>query len=98
MQDLLDEMAQDYDLVIIDAPPLLGFAEPLQMATCADGVLVVARAGETNRKSIGSVLNSLRRLNVNVMGLVLNEVKRDQSDSYYYYGYYGKYYSSEERA
>ncbi len=97
MQDLLDEMAQDYDLVIIDAPPLLGFAEPLQMATCADGVLIVARAGETNRKSIGSVVTSLRRLNVNVVGLVMNEVKRDQSDSYYYYGYYGKYYSDSSR-
>ncbi|HET8550506.1 MAG TPA: polysaccharide biosynthesis tyrosine autokinase, partial [Bryobacteraceae bacterium] len=91
IQDLLDEIAQDYDLVIVDAPPLLGFADPLQMATCADGVLIVARAGETNRKSIASVITSLRRLNVNVVGLVLNEVKRDQSDSYYYYGYYGKY-------
>lgn len=96
MEDLVDEIAQEYDLVIIDAPPLLGFAEPLQMSTCADGVLVVARAGETSRKSIASVLSSLRRLNVNVVGLVLNEVKKDHSDSYYYYyGYYGKYYSSD---
>jgi capsular exopolysaccharide synthesis family protein len=95
MQELLDDIAREYDLVIIDAPPLLGFAEPLQMATCADGVLIVARAGETSRKSIGSVVASLRRLNVNVVGLVLNEVKRDHSDSYYYYGYYGKYYSGQ---
>ena len=97
IQDLLDEMAQDYDLVIIDAPPLLGFAEPLQMATCADGVLIVARAGETNRKSIASVLGSLRRLNVHVVGLVLNEVRRDHSDHYYYYGYYGRYYSPDSK-
>ncbi len=98
IQDLMDEVAQDYDLVIVDAPPLLGFAEPLQMATSADGVLIVARAGETNRRSIASVVTSLRRLQVNVVGLVLNEVKRDQSDSYYYYGYYGKYYSEERSA
>jgi polysaccharide biosynthesis transport protein len=94
MDQLIEEMAQEYDLVIIDAPPLLGFAEPLQMATRADGVLIVARAGETKRKAIGSVIGSLRRLNVNVVGLVLNEVKKDHSDSYYYYGYYGKYYAS----
>ncbi len=31
---ILDEAAQDYDLVVVDAPPLLGFPEPLQMATC----------------------------------------------------------------
>jgi hypothetical protein len=33
---------------------------------------------------------------VNILGLVLNEVKRDHSDSYYYYGYYGKYYRAEQ--
>jgi capsular exopolysaccharide synthesis family protein len=98
MQDLVDQISREYDLVIIDAPPLLGFAEPLHMSTYADGVLIVARAGETSRKSIASVVASLRRLHVNVIGLVLNEVKRDHSDSYYYYGYYGKYYSESAKA
>ena len=92
ISDLFDEIEQEYDLVIIDAPPLLGFAEALQMSSCADGVLVVARAGETNRRAVGIVVTTLRRLRVNVLGLVLNEVKRDSSDGYYQYGYVGKYY------
>ena len=50
LAELLEEAASEYDLVILDAPPLLGFAEPLQMATAVDGVLVVARAGRTSRK------------------------------------------------
>jgi capsular exopolysaccharide synthesis family protein len=95
MTDLLDEISQEYDLVILDAPPLLGFAEALQMSTSVDGVLVVARAGETNRKAIASVVSTLNRLRVNVLGLVLNEVKRDTSDGYYYYGHYGKYYQAK---
>ncbi len=94
--DLIDEISQDYDLVILDAPPLLGFAEALQMSTAADGVLVVARSGETNRKAIGSVVSILNRLRVNVLGLVLNEVKRDSSEGYYHYGSYGKYYQAKE--
>jgi polysaccharide biosynthesis transport protein len=88
---LLDEVCQEYDLVVLDGPPLLGFAESLQMATCADGVLIVARSGETNRNAISSVLATLTRLRVNVLGLVLNEVNRDHSDGYYYY-YTSKYY------
>ncbi len=92
---LLDEASREYDLVILDAPPVLGFAEPLQMAIAVDGVLIVARAGETNRKALSSVISTLSRLRTNVIGLVLNEVKRDMSDSYYYYGYYGKYYNAE---
>lgn len=91
--DLLDEFAKEYDLVILDAPPLLGFAEPLQMATVADGVLVISRAGETKRKAVSSVLSALNRLRANVVGVVLNQVKRDTSDGYSYYGYYrNKYY------
>src|SRR5262249_50982162 len=46
--EVLEEASLEYDLVVLDAPPLLGFAEPLQMATAVDGVLVVTRAGETN--------------------------------------------------
>lgn len=89
---ILDEAAESYDLVILDAPPLLGFAEPLQMATAVDGVIVVSRAGQTSRKAVASVLGTLRRLRANVVGLVLNEVHKEMSDSYYYYGNYGKYY------
>jgi capsular exopolysaccharide synthesis family protein len=89
---LLEEAGAEYDMIILDAPPLLGFAEPLQMATSVDGVVVVTRAGETNRKAVSAVLGTLNRLRANVMGLVLNQVHQEMSDSYYYYGHYGKYY------
>jgi succinoglycan biosynthesis transport protein ExoP len=90
---ILEEAVPDYDLLIIDAPPILGFPEPLQMAAAVDGVVVVALAGQTNRNAVGSALSTLQRVRANVVGLVLNEVTRDLSDSYhYYYGYYGKYY------
>ncbi len=92
LAELLEEAASEYDLVILDAPPLLGFAEPLQMATAVDGVLVVARAGRTSRKAVASVLATLTRLRAKVVGLVLNEVHKELSDSYYYYGYYRSYY------
>jgi succinoglycan biosynthesis transport protein ExoP len=91
--DILTEAEKDYDLVIVDAPPLLGFAEPLQMAAVVDGVVVITLAGQTNRNAVGSVLSSLKRLKANVIGVALNEVRQDMSDRYYYYGYYGKYYS-----
>lgn len=92
MGPVLEEMAQDYDLVIMDAPPLLGFAESLQMASAADGVIVVTRAGETSRKAVAAALATLTHLRANILGLVLNQVKKHHADSYYYYGYYGKYY------
>src|ERR1035437_3044391 len=93
LEKLLTEGEKDYDLVIVDSPPLLGFAEPLQMAAVVDGVVVIALVAQTNRDAVGSVLSSLKRLKTNVIGVVLNEVHEDMSDRYNYYGYYGKYYS-----
>ncbi len=98
LQELLEEASTQYDLVILDAPPLLGFAEPLQMATVVDGVVVVTRAGETSRNAVASVIATLRRLRATVVGVVLNEVHREMSDSYYYYSHYGKYYRSNGKA
>jgi capsular exopolysaccharide synthesis family protein len=90
---LLAEAEREYDLIIVDSPPLLGFAEPLQMAAVVDGVVVITMAGQTNRRAVESLLGSLKRIKTNVIGVVLNDVREDMSDRYYNYGYYGKYYS-----
>ena len=73
-------------------------AEPLQMAAAADGVLVVARAGQTSRKAVAAVLAMLTRLRARVVGVVLNEVHQELSDSYYYYGHYRAYYRPKDEA
>jgi capsular exopolysaccharide synthesis family protein len=86
---LLDEFAKEYDLVFLDSPPLLGFAECLQMATAADGVLIISLAGETRRRAVAEVISVLSRLRANIVGVVLNQVSRNTSaDGYSYYGYY----------
>jgi len=97
MDKIIEDLLEDYQLIILDAPPLLGFAEPLEMATSVDGVVVVTRAGTTSRKQVASVLEMLTRLRANVLGLVLNQVNKSMSDSYSYYGYYGKYYAEKDR-
>jgi len=99
LAELVDEATREYDLVVLDAPPLLGFAEPLQMATAVDGVIVVARAGDTSRKALNTVIATLTRLRANLVGVVLNEVHREVSAGYYYYyGHYSKYYQRQESA
>lgn len=86
---LLDEFAKEYDLVIMDAPPLLGFAECLQMASAADGVLVTTIAGKTKRGAVAEVVGALRRVHANIIGVVLNQVSRSTfDDGYSYYGHY----------
>lgn len=95
---LLDEFAKEYDLVILDSPPLLGFAESLQIAAAVDGVVIVSRAADTKRKAVAAVISALNRLRANIIGVVLNQVSQNTSDGYGQYGYYqyGRYHKVEE--
>jgi len=101
LSSLLDEFAKEFDLVILDSPPLLGFAECLQIANAADGVLIVSLAGETKRKAVAAVISQLKRLRTNIIGIVMNQMTRETSSGgYSYYGYYryGHYgYSKSDR-
>ncbi len=94
---LLDEFAKEYDLVILDSPPLLGFAESLQIAAAVDGVVIVSRAADTKRKAVAAVISALNRLRANIIGVVLNQVTQNTSDGYGNYGYYhyGHYHKAE---
>ncbi len=88
LSELLDEFAKEYVLVIMDSPPLLGFAECLQIASAADGVLIIARAGETKRKTVATVVSTLQRIRANIVGVILNRItQQTSSDGYAYYGY-----------
>jgi succinoglycan biosynthesis transport protein ExoP len=93
LRSILDEAEREYDLVVIDSPPLLGFAEPLEIAALADSVVVVARAGRTNRSAVTSAVGQLKRVHANIIGVVLNGVRVDMSSKYYYYSsqYYSHY-------
>ena len=53
---IIAEAEKEYDLVVIDGPPMVGFAEPLQIAKHVGGVVVVAVAGQTNRRAVTALL------------------------------------------
>ena len=82
---VLDEAYAEYDLVILDAPPL-GVAESLQLAALSDAVLVIAKAGATSARHVSAAYTSLARARANVIGLVMNDV----SDNDFHNQYGGK--------
>jgi capsular exopolysaccharide synthesis family protein len=91
---LMEEVSKDYDLVILDSPPVHGFPEPLRMATAVDGVIVVALANSTSRKALSASVAMLTRLRAHVLGIVLNRVKTGNGESGYYYGQTKGYYKA----
>ena len=71
---VLEEAEKEYDLILIDSPPLAS-PETYQMAAVVDGVVVIARAGQTSRKLLADSLTRLKRMRARVIGVALNETR-----------------------
>jgi capsular exopolysaccharide synthesis family protein len=85
MTELIDELNEQYDLVIFDNPPLLAVTDAQIMATKVDGTIVVVPQGEVSKDELNKAADLLENVQANVLGTVLNKVEVD-ADSYYYYG------------
>ncbi len=89
MTELLDRLQRSFDMVIVDSPPLVPVADPAALAGRVDGVVVVARAGKTDRRRLFQASQVVERAGGRLVGVVLNDIRFDGSPgSYeYYYGY-----------
>ncbi len=89
MQNLLDELKNNYDFILIDAPPALGVSDARILGKVSDGILVVVMAGKTNRDAALEVKDELERAGEKIVGFVLNGV--DLTQQYYRHRYYYYY-------
>ncbi|WP_406301866.1 polysaccharide biosynthesis tyrosine autokinase [Streptomyces sp. NBC_00879] len=82
---LLRTLAEQFDHVVVDTAPVLPFADTTAMAPAIDGYLLVARAGRTSRSQVIDALRILERVNVPVLGAVLNAAPvRGEGDAHAY--------------
>jgi capsular exopolysaccharide synthesis family protein len=79
---LLAKVSREFDLVIVDAPPILAASETLELARVADGVLLVTKAAKTGTRLVSKTMSALLRARANVIGLVMNQVKPSHVDAY----------------
>jgi Mrp family chromosome partitioning ATPase len=73
MRGILAQATKEFDLVVLDTPPLLGCAETLELAAATDVTVLAVRSGHTPMKAVGKAVETLRRVNVPIAGIVLNE-------------------------
>ena len=85
MTATLDLLAEQFDVVIADSPPVLVASDAVSLSSRMDGVLVVVAANSTSRRMIRNALEQLGRVASPVLGAVLNMQPGVQKDSYYYY-------------
>ncbi|MDQ1538600.1 MAG: tyrosine-protein kinase [Actinomycetota bacterium] len=90
MAKLLEQLASQYDIVLIDTPPLLPVTDAAILAKITGGALVVAGADRLNRQQLADGLGALEDVDARVLGIVLNRLAHKQHDSYSYYDYAAK--------
>ncbi len=94
---LLDRLREEFDHVIIDAPPTLEFADARVMARSSDGVIVVFRANQTDRRTALAVVDQLMRDRIPILGTILNDWNPKSAGAYGDYAYRGRYgYAAQE--
>lgn len=86
MRDFIEELKSEFDMVLIDAPPVLAVTDAQILSTIADGVIFVASYGEAQKNALVDAKELIDKVGGKVIGIVFNKVPESVS------GYYGKYY------
>ena len=93
-RQFLKETSKYYDFIFVDAPPVMPVADASDIATLADGVILVYMTGKIGRGVLRRVKANLENVDAKLTGVILNKVKSDEGGEYYqYHSYY--YYGSE---
>ncbi len=83
----IDRWRDDYDIVVLDTPPILTTNDAADLLAAADTVVLVLRSGQTRTGPARRVVGLLNRYRADVLGVVLNSCDRSEMDPYYGYGY-----------
>jgi Mrp family chromosome partitioning ATPase/uncharacterized protein involved in exopolysaccharide biosynthesis len=96
---LLEKLREQFDLILIDSPPVLAVADAAILAPKTDGVILVYRVGKTARSALARTKTQLTASGASVKGVVLNNISPQMEmryGYYYHYKYYGKYYDEKK--
>lgn len=84
IKELINDLSQHYDYIFLDTPPLVLVSDPLTIATYADAVILTIAHSETEKEVIKRAIDSLRQVNANVIGTILNKLPVSKHNMYYY--------------
>jgi polysaccharide biosynthesis transport protein len=96
MPEVLKYLRQEFDVVLIDTPPMLQIPDARILGRLADRVIMIIRSGHTTRDAASAACHRFSEDGTSLMGTILNDWNPKLTPNGYY-GYYDKYYSSYKR-
>lgn len=94
-KQMIDNLETEFDLVVIDTPPVLQASDALVVGDLTDGVLLVTRHGSTRIDALRNAAGMIHQSGTRLIGVVVNMVDKS-GGTYYGGGYYGKYYGDHD--
>ncbi|MDT5269252.1 MAG: polysaccharide biosynthesis transport protein [Acidobacteriota bacterium] len=88
MRKLLYVLSENFTHIVIDSPPAISFTDASILSTMVDGVMLVVHGGRSSRSVVRRAKQQLQDVGAHLFGIVLNNVKLEGTDYYYYSGYY----------
>jgi protein-tyrosine kinase len=88
MQPVLDQLHLLADIILLDTPPVLSAPDTAILGSLTHGAVIVASEGKTDRGDLERTAHRLEATGCQVVGLVLNHVRRTTSDGYQAYSSY----------
>jgi len=82
MKHLMDRLRGEYDVVIMDTPPILPVTDAVVASSLADGIILVVQAGHTRSGDVRHAQEVLEAAHANLLGVVLNRSRRRVKDYY----------------
>lgn len=76
LESIIETYKDNYDLILVDSPPVLGLADTISLGYSCDGVVMVARMDKVKRSEINRAIDTLNKLNV--IGVIANGVNEQQ--------------------
>ncbi|MFH1367762.1 MAG: polysaccharide biosynthesis tyrosine autokinase [Elusimicrobiota bacterium] len=96
LQKIVFEMKEQYDLIVLDCPPVLLFADSLILGTIATGTIIVYQVGRMARGALKRAKDTMLNVKVPVLGVILNDITAIEMEPHYGYYHNYKYYTSPE--
>jgi capsular exopolysaccharide synthesis family protein len=91
-KNMLESLEARFDHILLDSPPVLGFADAVILSTSVNGVILTVLGGKTPRETLQRAKEVLQQVNTKIIGVVINRVDIRRSDYGYYYYRYHSYY------
>jgi capsular exopolysaccharide synthesis family protein len=99
MSQLVDTLEQEWDMVLLDSPPIVAVTDASMISGEIDAIAIVVKAGSTERSAVDRALDMMRNVRAPLIGAILNGASQESLGGKYayYYSYYNYYYHSEDK-